>query len=42
MRRIDLTCIDGLVVLGNLRCDSSHLREELLYGSGAEEPIELT
>ena len=32
--RIDLWGIDGLIVLGDLHCDSIHLREELLYVQG--------
>lgn len=34
LNHIDLYCVDGLVVLGDLRCDSIHLREELLYVQG--------
>lgn len=34
MNQIDLYGVDGLVVLGDLRCDSLHLREELLYVQG--------
>lgn len=34
MNQIDLHCVDGLIVLGDLLCDSIHLREELLYVQG--------
>ena len=34
MNQIDLYCVDGLIVLGDLLCDSIHLREELLYVQG--------
>lgn len=34
MDAIDLYGVDGLVVLGDLRCGSIHLREELLYVRG--------
>ena len=34
MGGIDLHGVDGLIVLGDLRCDSLHLREELLYVQG--------
>lgn len=34
MGEIDLHGVDGLMVLGDLHCDSIHLREELLYVQG--------
>jgi hypothetical protein len=34
MDAIDLHGVDGLIVLGDLHCDSLHLREELLYVQG--------
>jgi len=34
MNRIDLYRVDGLIVLGDVRCDSIHLRETPLYVQG--------